>query len=290
MQGRGVTNFSTSKPTHSYTTSTTEFDDALLERGIINFEQAMMAKGATYEEAKRLSALKRNGQKKGTHTQSRKGDENNEEMMENNNDRVDDDDEFLRKYRAMRLNQLRKEKYGSVIPIQRNEWNHQVNNASQDGTWVVINLTAQKSSPNLNPNHKDICVLIEDNTIPHLATKYPAVKFVSIPSTSAIENFPDSNLPTLFCYRYGKLQCQMIGLEQFGIRGSNRQIISREIEFRLGRMGVLGDQFDTEDSDDESNGPIPSDNNGYSRSHFDGKMAQLQTGNDDGESDYDDVD
>lgn len=39
MQGRGVTNYSTSKPTHELTTATTEFDDALLERGIINFEQ-----------------------------------------------------------------------------------------------------------------------------------------------------------------------------------------------------------------------------------------------------------
>lgn len=39
MQGRGVTNYSTSKPTHEYTTNTTEFDDALLQRGIINFEQ-----------------------------------------------------------------------------------------------------------------------------------------------------------------------------------------------------------------------------------------------------------
>ena len=266
----------------------------------------MMAKGATYEEAQRLSALKKARQKKGGNAFSEtddkidakeshnsKGDRNCEDKIENKNDRVDGDDEFLRKYRQMRLNELRKEKYGSVIPIQRNEWNHQVNSASQDGTWVVIYLTAQKSSPNMNPNHKDICILIEDDTIPHLATKYPAVKFVSIPSTSAIENLPDNNLPTLFCYRFGKLQCQMVGLQQFGIRGSNRRIITREIECRLGRMGVFGERFDMEDTDDESNdllGPEQSDTNGYSRSHFDGKMAQLQTGKDDAESDYDDVD
>jgi hypothetical protein len=39
MQGRGVTNYATSKPSHEYTTATTEFDDALLKRGIISFEQ-----------------------------------------------------------------------------------------------------------------------------------------------------------------------------------------------------------------------------------------------------------
>lgn len=42
MQGRGVTNYSTSKPTHGFTTSTSEFDDALLQRGIISFEQVRM--------------------------------------------------------------------------------------------------------------------------------------------------------------------------------------------------------------------------------------------------------
>jgi hypothetical protein len=44
MQGRGVTNYSTSKPSHEYTTSTSEFDDALLQRGIVSFEQVRKKK------------------------------------------------------------------------------------------------------------------------------------------------------------------------------------------------------------------------------------------------------
>ena len=39
MQGRGLTNYDPSKPSHEYTTSTTQFDDELMKRGIINFEQ-----------------------------------------------------------------------------------------------------------------------------------------------------------------------------------------------------------------------------------------------------------
>ena len=58
MQGRGITNYSTN-PSHSFTTQTTEFDDALLKRKIITFEQAMMAKGASFEEAKLLSEAKK---------------------------------------------------------------------------------------------------------------------------------------------------------------------------------------------------------------------------------------
>ncbi len=283
----------------------------------------MMAKGANYEEAKRLSALKKNKGQTQTQTQAQKGNDNKKDDNDNSNDNNggddDEDEEFLRKYRKMRLEELRNEKYGSVIPIQRNEWNHQVNDASRDGTWVVIYLTAQKSSPsgqisdneNDSHTHKDICTYIEDNTIPRLATKYPAVKFVKIPSKSAIENFPDDNLPTLFCYRYGKLQCQLVGLEEFGIgkaraRMCSNSRISREIASRLGTMGVLDKKLDMEDSDDEyneydanANRSIRSTSSStgikkqYNRSHFDGKVAQLQTGMyscGDEESDYDDVD
>jgi hypothetical protein len=47
MEGRGVTNYSTGKPSYGFSSATTEFDDALTSRGIVTFEQAMIAKGAT---------------------------------------------------------------------------------------------------------------------------------------------------------------------------------------------------------------------------------------------------
>eukprot|EP00980_Cylindrotheca_fusiformis_P016497 scaffold4914_cov108-Cylindrotheca_fusiformis.AAC.9 len=54
MQGRGITNYDSSKPSHELTTSTTQFDDELMKRGIVTMEQVMLAKGATPEEAQRL--------------------------------------------------------------------------------------------------------------------------------------------------------------------------------------------------------------------------------------------
>ena len=59
MEGRGVTNYSTEKPAFAFSTRTTEFDDALVERNIVTLEQAFMAKGASEKEAQRLAALKR---------------------------------------------------------------------------------------------------------------------------------------------------------------------------------------------------------------------------------------
>lgn len=290
MQGRGVTNYSTSNPTHGFTTSTSEFDDALLQRGIISFEQAMMGKGATAEEANRLHGLKQEEENRKNNTSAVCMDNTSRHNTDRNKD---DDDEFLRRYRERRLEELKKEKYGTVIPIQRNEWDHQVNEASKDGTWVVINLTAQKSSPNVHPMHKELCLLVEDHIIPKLANKYPAVKFVSIPSISAIENWPDTNLPTLFCYKNGKLQSQLVGLEEFGVTCSKDSISSESIEFRLGNLGVL----EVENMHELVSKEKPyykkgvGGERGYGKSHSRGLVARLETEGDDGdESDYDDVD
>ena len=60
MDGRGVTNYSTDKPSYRFSTATTEFDDALMSRGVVTFEQAMIAKGASPQEARRLSEMKFN--------------------------------------------------------------------------------------------------------------------------------------------------------------------------------------------------------------------------------------
>ena len=59
MEGRGVTNYDVSKPNFNITTSTTEFDDELMRRNIVSFEQCMIGKGATPQEARRLAIQKK---------------------------------------------------------------------------------------------------------------------------------------------------------------------------------------------------------------------------------------
>jgi len=283
MQGRGITNYSTN-PSHSFTTQTTEFDDALLKRNIITFEQAMMAKGATFEEAKLLSEAK----KEKDEAISQKS----VCRVENKTFDLDENDQAeLEEYRSKRLTQLQ---HGNVIPISRTEWNHEVNEASYS-QWVVIILTSTSSAPNLIPHHRDLCVKVEQEIIPHLAGKFSEVKWISIPSKSAIENWPDDNLPTLFCYRQGKMQCQLVGLGDFG------NLNADSLEFKLGNMGVVEsdlemnpeamNNYNEQNSRGRNgNGNGNEQTNSYGRSKFKGGMSTFATASDEGCSDYDDVD
>lgn len=291
MEGHGVTNYSTDKPSIGFTTKTTQFDDELLKRGVITFEQAMMAKGASLEEAQRLSALKK-AQEGGDTNESKTGrgpnEENNGNWRDNDSSDNDEDDEIFReKWREMRISQIKEEKskprFGQVLPIQRTEWNHQVNETSQDGTWVIIHLSARNSSPNLHPLHLDICQLCEEQILPQLAAKFPSVKFITLPARSAVPNWPDEKLPTLFCYRYGKLVHQLVGWEALG----GGLLSVGRIEWRLAKLGIIETSLEEDPEKSEVNSKIRS--NGM-QSHFGGGMATLVTSSSFSDDDYDDVD
>ena len=230
MDGRGVTNYSMDKPSYGFSTETTEFDDALMSRGIVTFEQAMIAKGASPQEARRLSDIKFNKSFEAKQFDQQFDEHNKQETPE------DDDDEFIRRYRQQRIKELKRDKntikYGDVIHISRPDWNREVNETSRSGTWVIVNLTRQTSS--LSARHDELCDLVEE-TIRELAVKFEEVKFVFIPSTSAIENWPAENLPTLFCYRHGKMQHQLIGINALGGPGLN----CLRLEWRLAQLGIV---------------------------------------------------
>jgi hypothetical protein len=72
------------------------------------------------------------------------------------------------------------------------------------------------------------CVEAATNTLAH---KFPNVKFVTIAYTSAINNWPSENLPTIFLYRNGRLQEEFIRL--------NPKITADEIEWILAEYGIL---------------------------------------------------
>lgn len=231
MDGRGVTNYSTDKPSYGFSTATTEFDDILLSRKIVTFEEAMIAKGASPQEARKLSEKKFNNSLDKKQFDQQSTERNHEETSD-----VDDDDDFINRYRQQRMKELKKDKntikYGDVIHISRPDWNREVNDASRSGTWVIVNLTRHTSS--LSALHDELCDLVEE-TIRELAVKFEKVKFVFISSTSAIENWPAENLPTLFCYRFGKMQHQLIGINALGGPGLN----CSRLEWRLARLGIV---------------------------------------------------
>jgi len=299
MEGRGVTNYAVGKPSCGFSTATSEFSDALMSRGIVTFEQAMVAKGATPDEACHLAELNRNGNDSSSAVDNTtssglrlKYDTNSSQQQLGDGyddvsdadasiggDDDEDDDQFIEKYRRMRIHDMkkgRKQEYGDVIPISRPDWNREVNEASKNGLWVIVNLTRISS---MSSRTKDeMCDKVEEATR-DLADKFVHVKFVSIPSTSAIENWPEENLPTVFCYRYGKMQHQLVGVGAMGGMGVN----SGRLEWRLAMLGV----FDTELEDDPRPDRTESAVDGVGSR---GTVSRLATTRDYDSDDFDDVD
>mmetsp|Transcript_4879 Transcript_4879/g.13777 ORF Transcript_4879/g.13777 Transcript_4879/m.13777 type:complete len:335 (+) Transcript_4879:87-1091(+) len=257
------------RPEYEYSTSTTQFDDELMKRDVISFEQAMMAKGASAAEARRLADGRaygdggvgvgvgdaagdiRNGKRTraarrpsgssdtdGEDDDGRSHDEEEDNNSDINGDDADDDDDggaFLANYRRMRLRELQNgSRYGDVLHISRSDWTREVNEASIEGQWVLINLTRGSSTATVSARHVDACETVE-GAASELARRFPRIKFVSIAASAANENWPPHNLPTLFCYRDGRLQHQLVGVEEFGGHG----ITTDRVEWRLAQAGVL---------------------------------------------------
>lgn len=211
-------NYSASRPSYAISTETTEFDDELIRRGIISFEESMMRKGAaSHEEAARLKKMKEGTERSSPDLEA--------EITE---------DAFLEQYRTKRLHELKTQgtscnggQFGQVMLISRQDWAREVNEASQSA-WVVICLT---SSDVERTGRMELAVTT-------LSSKFDSVKFVAIPYQQAIANWPEEHLPTLFLYRHGTMQHQLVSLPS--------AISADQLEWKLAQLGVLETELDEE--------------------------------------------
>lgn len=261
MQGRGVTNYAVDRPSYEYTTSTTEFDDELIKRGIVTVEQAMLGKGASPEQAVALA------------NQKRKKDENNNTQHESmlllssssmpaqktaNNDgddddqdddydelntkkqqqcdksddvgydSLDDDDDdddtkmFMQKYRQERLKQMQAA-YNShsmnnnnsliVEHMVRDDWRMKVNEASMNGTWIIVTLVESVGNRRdrvIEELHRFARQYDDASTSSSsAATSTTAIssnnglRLLTIDALDAIPNWPSHRVPAMFAYRNG---------------------------------------------------------------------------------------
>lgn len=261
LQGHGVANYNLDKPSYAFTASTTEFDDQLIRRDIVTLEAAIMAKGASQQEANRLADLQRNGTVIPASKTQQPNDGNDDESDNNDNDY------FISKYRQERLEQWKKEceqpSFGDVIPISRPEWTYHVNEASIK-SWVMVCLTADVERTGC------IEAAMED-----LAVKFPNIKFTTIHNQAAIPNWPEENLPSLFLYRHGTMQHQLVAMDC--------NISPDQLEWKLSNFGVLDSLLVEEPSPQHS----PRIQGYGGSSSFGGTMATLVTKS---LGDYDDFD
>jgi hypothetical protein len=223
MEGQGVTNYSVDRPSFAFTTSTTEFDEALIRRNVISKEDAIVAKGASREQARVLlegcgvkaPSNERPNDSRDSAVPAAAAAAANGDGEDESDDEEEDDDEFLdddvlRRYRERRLDELRTKRvgqghdtqcFGEVVFISRPEWTRHVNDASAHG-WVVVCLTSSDTER----------TGAVERACQGLAKAHPRTKFVLIPSHSAIPNWPDENLPSLFLYRHETMQHQLAQL------------------------------------------------------------------------------
>jgi hypothetical protein len=244
MEGLGVTNFALNQPSHGYTAETTEFDEALIQRGVVTRQQALIAKGATPQQAQALLQQKQDLEKQHQQQQNvswDKTDNNREKGDDDDADDdsfVDDDDDgdFMDQYRQQRMREMKQAqqdsknkgpKFDEVIQISRPEWQRHVNDSSLEH-WVVVCLT----SSDVNRTGRT------EAAVQELATLCTSIKFVTIPSSAAIENWPQEHLPTLFAYRHGKMQHQFVSMPI--------QCNAEDLYQLLKLKGVVGEEKDEE--------------------------------------------
>ena len=215
MEGPGVTNYATDKPTFALTPATTEWDEALLQRNIVTREQVMLAKGASVPEAERLVALK----EKKSETTIERSEDRTHKSDDADDSFDDDDDEVLQRYRRQRTAQLQQQ--SSLQYIQKSDWQRCVNEASHH-QWVVVCLTSSDTE-------RTGCM---EHAVQELSCSTTnIIQFVLIPYQQAIdERWPLQNLPCLFLYRHGVMQKQLLQLAHNHTVDSLHELLLSNIE------------------------------------------------------------
>lgn len=131
-------------------------------------------------------------------------------------------------YRERRIAELKalasKSRFGDVYQLVRADFVREVTEGSAD-CWVVVLLYSDSvmDSRRVEP------------IFSALARKHKATKFMRIEGRACIENYPDSNIPTILIYHKGEMQKRLITLGQMGGRDTNEE----KLEWILFRAGAV---------------------------------------------------
>ena len=243
-----------------FTTRLTDFDDALIKRGICSREQCLRAKGMSEdqvldtlvaeevelqtraaEDTLRASLLDRelNPERVREEIASHATVKQLDELEED--DEVADD-AFLAKYRQQRISELqeknRQKVHGEVLEISRDQWTREINAASSL-SWVFVHLYE---------DYVKDCVVL-NRVLAELAKRHAQVKFVKIRAKTAVPDWPDGNLPTAYLYKDGAMRKQLVGSRD--IATGPPPFTALSVERKLVELGVLKVEDVEEEASDE---------------------------------------
>ena len=250
-----------------FSTRLTDFDDALIKRGICSREQCLRAKGMSEdqvldtlvaeevelqtraaEDTLRASLLDRelNPERVREEIASHATVKQLDELEE---DDEFADDAFLAKYRQQRISELqeknRQKVHGEVLEISRDQWTREINAAS-NLSWVFVHLYE---------DHVRDCVVL-NRVLAELAKKHAEVKFVKIRAKTAVPDWPDGNLPAAYLYKDGAMRKQLVGSREMATGPPPFTALS--VERKLVELGVLAsedvEEDGSEDDAEESSG------------------------------------
>lgn len=140
----------------------------------------------------------------------------------------EEDEEFLTMYKQKRLKEIaklqEKSKFGEVYEINKPEYHAEITEASMgkkksdeqnmedtEGVYVFVHLSLQSKLQSRIVNH----------LFRTLAPKFREIKFVEINAHRAIENYPESNCPTVLVYYKGDVVKNLITLLELGGNDTN---------------------------------------------------------------------
>jgi hypothetical protein len=266
MDGYGVVNYNPQQTSYGVSAATTELEDAWVQHGIVSWEQCFQGKGASVEQARQLAAYKqpKDAVEKSDNSHwspqddacDKSEDSNNNDNDDDFLDNDDDDYSFMKSYQQKRIQELQQwqtdrqegKVHGEVIAISRADWMQQVNDASQH-CWVLVFLTLSPSTTTTTTNTSGLSRLMlqAEQTWTRFARCHVHVKCTRIPAHEAIASsstindnnetwqchteWPESQLPTIFAYRHGRLQ--------HDLRRWPRPLTMESLEHVLGELHIL---------------------------------------------------
>jgi len=145
---------------------------------------------------------------------------------------VEDDIEYdtLEKLRQVRIAKLKleaaKNKYGKVVPITKQDYSKEVNEASKECHVVLVLWAKGQLASN---------VML--NAISSLAAKHKHVKFCSIKGTECIPNFPDRNCPLTLIYHRDEMILQEQALSE--MFGGEKRCTPEVVEWVLAQFKIV---------------------------------------------------
>ena len=243
-----------------FSTQLTDFDDALIKRGICSREQCLLAKGMSEdqvldtlvaEEVELQTRAAEDTLRASLFDRELNPERVREEVASHATvkqlDELEEDDEFaddafLAKYRQQRISELqeknRQKVHGEVLEISRDQWTREINAASSL-SWVFVHLYEEYV--------KDCVVL--NRVLSEIARKHAEVKFVKIRAKTAVPDWPDGNLPAAYLYKDGAMRKQLVGSRD--IATGPPPFTALSVERKLVELGVLKVEDVEEEASDE---------------------------------------